>query len=66
MNEIKKIIETNFEKDFFFDKGSQRTVKNIQNQIDSFNNKYPDYVDQISHNLEKNFPNAKIEAWTHF
>lgn len=66
MKEIEKIIETNFERDFFFDKGSPRTVKNIQNQIDLFNNKYPNYVEEISNNLEKSFPNTKIEAWTHF
>ncbi len=66
MNDIQEIINLNFERDFFFDKGSLKTVKDVEHQIDVFNKKYPNYADQLYATLKEALPNVKIEDWTHF
>lgn len=66
MKEINHLINHNFEKDFFYGKGSLSTESNIKNQTKIFEDLNSNIVANVLTKLKETFPNAKIENWTHF
>lgn len=66
MKEINQVINHNFEKDFFYDRGSLRTELNIKNQIKIFEEINSDVLNNVLTKLKETFPDAKIENWTQF
>lgn len=64
--DVGSIISSTFEKDFFYDKGSERTIYQINNHINQFNQRYPDLVCNLLSALKVHFPSATIEDHTQF
>lgn len=65
-DKISLIVTNNFEQGYFLDRGSIKTTKKIEEQINAFNNRYPNAISDFLDNLRKCFPEAQVEDWTHF
>lgn len=63
---ILQLINNVFEKSYFYDQGSEKTILNISKQIDLFKKKYPSLLMNFLQNIKQSFPDAKIENFTHF
>lgn len=67
MSNISRIIANTFNRDFFLGYGySLNTEEKLKDQINTFNNTYPNAISDFLENLRKSFPEVQVEDWTHF
>ncbi|RZK23231.1 MAG: hypothetical protein EOO43_08710 [Flavobacterium sp.] len=66
MKDITHFINNNFQRNFFYDVGSEKTKINIINHIERFEKENPNAITDLLISLKKSFPDAKIENWTQF